>query len=285
MDLDWGPEHDGPIVLVVHGLEGNSRSPYVQGVLRQIHQHEWQGLVMHFRGCSGEPNRLPRSYHSGDTADLAELLIELKKRKPDTSIYAVGFSLGGNALLKYLGESLERSLLSAAVAVCVPMVLSECAERLELGFSRVYQWWLLKSLKNKLRVKFARMPPPINLDDVWGCGTFRGFDDLVTAPLHGFRNADDYYRKVSSRQFLGIITTPTLIVHADDDPFMTTNVMAAPHELSAEVQIETTTGGGHIGFVSGAVPFWPRYWLDQRIAEFLSRHINLSQTGAEAPRI
>ena len=235
---------------------------------------------MHFRGCSGEPNRLPRSYHSGDTADLAALLVTLKQRRPDTPIHAVGYSLGGNALLKYLGEDPTRALVDSAVAVCVPMVLSECAERLEVGFSRVYQWWLLKSLKNKLSVKFAGAQSPINLDEVWGCRTFRVFDDLVTAPLHGFRDADHYYQQVSARRFLGAISTPTLIIHAEDDPFMTTNVLATPHEVSPRVEIETTPGGGHIGFIEGAVPFWPRYWLDERIARFIDES---QQKGAAAP--
>lgn len=117
--------------------------------------------------------------------------------------------------------------------------------KLEVGFSRVYQWWLLKSLKNKLSVKFAGAQSPINLDEVWGCRTFRVFDDLVTAPLHGFRDADHYYQQVSARRFLGAISTPTLIIHAEDDPFMTTNVLATPHEVSPRVEIETTPGGPH----------------------------------------
>ena len=270
VDLDWGPNDSGPIVVVLHGLEGNSRSHYVQGLLAEVHQRGWRSVVMHFRGCSGEPNRLPRSYHSGDTADLSQLIVALKSREPLTPISTVGFSLGGNALLKYLGENPDQGLVDSAVAVCVPMVLAECAARLERGFSRFYQWWLLESLKKKIRDKDSTTTLPINVERVSGCRTFREFDDLVTAPLHGFRDADDYYQRVSARQFLGKIATPTLIIHAQDDPFMSPHVLAAPDEISPRVKIQLTSGGGHIGFVTGAVPLWGKYWLDQRIADAIS---------------
>ena len=275
VDLDWSPGENGPIVVLLHGLEGGSRSHYMQGLLREIHKRGWRGVVMHFRGCSGEPNRLARSYHSGDTADFAELVDILSAREPHTPLLAVGFSLGGNVLLKYLGENPEQRHIASAVAVCVPMVLSECAVRLQRGFSRLYQWRLLVSLKNKIRTKFAAMRSPVTLDGVEQCKTFLDFDDLVTAPLHGFKNADDYYRRVSARQFLARIKTPALIIHAIDDPFMTADVLVSPEEISQHVQIEIACGGGHIGFIEGVVPFWPRYWLDKRIADHFTAQIQL----------
>lgn len=283
IDLDWGLNRSGPIVVVLPGLEGDSRSPYVQGLLSAVEKRGWQGVAMHFRGCSGEPNRLPRSYHSGDSADLAELVDMLKAREPNTPLCAVGFSLGGNVLLKYLGEKRPQVLLDSAVAVCTPMVLSECATRLEHGLSRFYQWWLLHSLKKKIRRKFATIAAPINLERVRRCTTFREFDGEVTAPLHGFRDADDYYQKASARQFLAKITTPTLVIHAQDDPFMSQHVLATPQEVSPQVTIEVSRSGGHIGFVAGTLPFWPRYWLDQRIVECIASSIALP-CASDPPR-
>ena len=271
IDLDWGPNESGPIVVILHGLEGNSHSHYVSGLLAELQKRGWRSVVMHFRGCGGQPNRLPRSYHSGDTGDFRELIKALKFRDPGIPISAVGFSLGGNALLKYLGECPGRALLDSAVAVCVPMVLGECAARLDRGFSKIYQWWLLYSLKRKIREKSTLTPLPIDLYKLWACHTFREFDDLVTAPLHGFHNAQDYYRQVSARQFLASITTPTLIIHAQDDHFMSANVLATPDELSPEVSVEIALGGGHIGFIEGAIPMRAKYWLYRRIVDALKQ--------------
>ena len=273
IDLDWGPNKQGPIIIILHGLEGNSRSHYVSGLLRRIQKLGWRSVVMHFRGCGGQPNRLPRHYHSGDTADLRRLIMELKSREPGVALNAVGFSLGGNVLLKYLGEGTRDGGLDAAVAVCVPMVFGDCAQRLDRGFSKVYQWWLLRCLKKKLNEKASSTIMPIDWNKLSACRTFREFDNLVTAPLHGFRNADDYYQQVSARQFLASITTPTLIIHAQDDPFMSADVLPSPAELSSAVMVETSSGGGHIGFVEGLVPLRPKYWLEHRIVDALEQFI------------
>jgi len=287
VDLDWVDDGwiDGqlghrqeslrarPRVLCLHGLEGSSRSPYLLGMLAALARRGWRGVALNFRGCSGESNRLERSYHSGETGDLDAVVRTLRARAPASPLAVVGFSLGGNVLLKWLGERGSGSGLAAAVAVSAPMVLEACAQRLERGLSRFYQWWLLRALRAKLRDKFRAMPAPVPLDRLASLRTFRAFDDAITAPLHGFVDSSDYYRRASSRPYLARIRTPTLIVHARDDPFMNEAVVPAPEELSPAVTLELTPHGGHIGFVSGSVPGRPRYWLETRISAFLARHL------------
>lgn len=269
LDLDWSPGERGPLVVVFHGLEGSSRSGYARGLLRAVHARGWRGVVMHFRGCSGAPNRLARSYHSGDTADIAYFLGHLRRRFPDAAIAAVGYSLGGNALLKYLGEVGANAVPCCAVAVSVPFDLDTCARTLERGTARLYQWWLLRRLLAKTRAKHRAGLLGPQFADVHRWRTFRRFDDRVTAPVHGFEGVDDYYRRSSSRQFLTGIAIPTLVVHARDDPLMTPAVLPGPAELSPQVRLEVSTGGGHVGFVHGAHPLAPRYWLEERIPAFI----------------
>ncbi|NIR32100.1 MAG: hydrolase [Gammaproteobacteria bacterium] len=272
IDLDWTLRGGDPVAVILHGLEGSIESPYARGTLDALARRGWRAVLMHFRGCSGEPNRLDRGYHSGDTADLQHVVALLRAREPRTPFAAVGFSLGGNVLLKWLGEQGTRAPLCAAVAVSVPFLLARVAQRLEHGFSRVYQWWLLRSMHDGLRRKFARRPPPFDLAALRTWRTFRSFDDHVTAPLHGFADAEDYYRRASSRPFLRDIRVPTLILHARDDPFMDPEVIPTPEELSPSTTLELSEQGGHVGFVDGATPLTPRYWLDERIPAFLGLH-------------
>jgi hypothetical protein len=273
IDLDWTENGSGPIVIVLHGLEGSSDSPYARGLLRAIERRGWRGVVMHFRGCSGEPNRLPRSYHSGDTGDLAFLVTTLRRREPRAPLATVGFSLGGNVLLKWLGKAGSVAPLHAAVAVSVPFVLHGAAERLQQGFSRVYQWQLLRSLRHTVDAKRRHMELPLKSRDLSALKNFRDFDEHITAPLHGFDSADHYYTVSSSRQYLGGITVPTLLLHARDDPFMTESAIPRPDELSESVTLELTPHGGHVGFVTGIWPWRPRYWLDERIPAYLARYL------------
>lgn len=270
VDLDWTLGSSGPIIVLLHGLEGSSASPYIRGMLQTIERRGWRGVLMHFRGCSGEPNRLPRSYHSGDTADFQSLVSALRLREASVPLAAVGFSLGGNVLLKSLGEQGDASLIDTAVAVSVPMRLGECADRLEWGFSRLYQWRLLRDMRAKQRRKFRDCSAPIDLSGLSTWTTFRHFDHHVTAPLHGFAGVVDYYAKSSSRQFLPGIRTPTLILHARDDPFMTPAVLPEERELSDTTRLEISERGGHVGFVGGKLPARPVYWLEERVPEFLS---------------
>lgn len=265
VDLAHGGPQAGPLLLMFHGLEGSLNSHYARPWMQTFHQAGWRTLFMHFRNCSGEPNRLPRSYHSGDTGDIAFLIDTIRAREPATPLAALGVSLGGNALLKYLGERGPETPLGMAIAVSAPFRLDLAAERMEHGLSRLYQWHLLRHLRRHAREKFALMPAPIDLSALDAMTSFRLFDDQVTAPLHGFAGVDDYYARSSSRQYLKHIRVPTLILHAEDDPFMTPEAIPTEPELSDAVTLELSPHGGHVGFVAGPT----QYWADQRIAEFL----------------
>jgi predicted alpha/beta-fold hydrolase len=269
IDIDWTARDTGPIVLLLHGLQGSSRSHYARSLARSFDRAGWRTAVVHFRGCSGEPNRLARSYHSGETGDIAYLAGMLRERHPDVPFAAVGVSLGGNVLLKWLGETGAANPLSAAVAISVPFLLNRAADRLETGFARLYQWELLYSLRRALKIKRRRVDLPLTIGKLSRLKTMRDFDDHVTAPLHGFRDSAHYYTESSSRQYLRDIRVPTLLIQARDDPFMTPDVIPAPHELSASVRLEAYPHGGHVGFVGGTWPWRPFYWLEERVPAFL----------------
>ena len=268
LDLDWNDVDSDALILVLHGLEGSARSHYAGGILCALGQAGLSSVLMNFRGCSGEPNRLTRSYHSGDTGDLAYVVQRLRARTADAALGIVGYSLGGNILLKWLGEKAEHAGVDAAVAVSVPFNLSLCADRLNRGLSRVYQWYLLQKLKRSLQRKLAAMSLPIDVHDPRSLGSLREFDERVTAPLHGFAGAEDYYARASCGPWLRSITVPTLILHAIDDPFMTPAVIPRSDELSPRVQLELSACGGHVGFVSGRLPWAPIYWLEARICRY-----------------
>jgi predicted alpha/beta-fold hydrolase len=273
LDLDWTPRAHGPVVLVLHGLEGSSDSPYARGMLEAAHARGWRAAVMHFRGCSGEPNRLPRTYHSGDTGDVAEVIGRLRARGAVPALAAVGYSLGGNVLLKWLGERGAHACVDAAVAISVPYTLSMAADRLAMGFSRVYQRRLIADLRSKLHRKFSGVSSPIDLERADASRDFWEFDDAVTAPLHGFTDVHDYYTRSSSRQYLRNIDVPTLILHAEDDPFMLPQVLPSRDELSPSIRLEVSARGGHVGFIHGSLPWRPRYWLEERIPAFLETYL------------
>ena len=271
IDLDSTTRCEGPRLLILHGLEGCGRSHYVRGLLAAMHQAGWRATVMHFRGCSGEPNRLPRTYHSGETGDLTRVVRELRRREAHATLCVAGYSLGGNVVLKWLGERGGEAEVDAAVAVSVPFLLDVAAVRLSHGLSRVYQWYLLRLLRRKLRAKFRGWErPPVDVSGYRTWRTMRAFDDAVTAPLHGFEDALAYYRRSSARQYLGAIARPTLILHARDDPFMNEAVIPEVRELSASTTLELSERGGHVGFVGGETPAGAEYWLERRIPGFLN---------------
>jgi predicted alpha/beta-fold hydrolase len=277
LDLSWLPESDqadnAPLVVVLHGLAGSLESKYARGLLRQVAAHGGRGLLMHFRGAS-RPNRLERSYHSGETGDLRFLLKTLQARYPHAPLAAVGYSLGANVLLKYLGEQGATSPLSCAAAVSVPFQLEICARAIQRGFARIYQAHLLKGMRAVVAAKTRAGAIQHPLPDLDRLHDFPSFDDAVTAPLNGFADAQDYYTRASCRPFLGAIRTPTLILHAQDDPFMTPKVIPAPEELSAAIRMELSSHGGHVGFVAAGRPYGaPLYWLEQRIPAYLGRHL------------
>jgi len=272
VDLDWTHGERGPVVLILHGLEGSSASPYARGMLSAANARGWRAAVMHFRGCSGEPNRLPRTYHSGDTGDLQAVVDTLVARS-DAPTAIVGYSLGANVLLKWLGERGGDAPIAAAVAVSAPYTLALAAERLASGLSRVYQRRLIGELRAKLERKFATGTSPVDLSAARASRNFFEFDDCVTAPLHGFAGVDDYYTRSSSRQYLHRIRTPTLIIHAADDPFMKPQVLPSAEELSPSIRFEVSAHGGHVGFVHGRLPWRPRYWLEERVPAFLESYL------------
>lgn len=283
LDLCWTANTQGPIVLVLHGLEGSVQSRYAMGMLKAIHDSGWRGVLMHFRGCSGEHNRLDRGYHSGETGDLAFIVDLLCTRHPRSPIAAVGFSLGGNVLLKWLGEQGHASVLCAASAISVPFLLGDCADRLERGFSRVYQWWLIRAMRLKVAAKFGGRRAPIDLTQLRQWNTFRRFDDRVTAPLHGFADVTDYYGRSSSHAFLASVRVPTLILHARDDPFMTEKVIPNPDETAPAISLEVYEQGGHVGFVDGPWPWKARYWLEERVPRFMAEQFDLNSPHRSDP--
>ncbi|WP_457669922.1 hydrolase [Thiolapillus sp.] len=269
LDLSWCGGAGRPIVLLLHGLEGSLHSHYAKPLLKLLSESGYLACMLHFRGCSGEPNRLPRSYHSGDSAELQTIIEYIENSRQQTVFGMIGFSLGGNVLLKWLGEQGAEAAVERAMAVSVPFLLNEAADRLNQGFSRLYQRHLLNSLKEKYREKFSRIPSPLQVD-LNQIRTFRQFDEQITAPLHGFSGADDYYRRCSSRQFLPAIRTPTLILHDRHDPFMWASTPPEENELPPEVTLELPNGGGHGGFAYGVTPSVTRYWTDKRLLEWLN---------------
>ncbi|WP_041071085.1 hydrolase [Thiolapillus brandeum] len=268
LDLSWNGNPTAPIVLLLHGLEGNLHSHYARPLLKRLAEAGYLACMLHFRGCSGEPNRLPRSYHSGDTADLQTVIRHIRDSRGRPVHAIIGFSLGGNVLLKWLGEQGADAGITRAMAVSVPFLLDQAADRLNQGFSRVYQKHLLNSMKRKYREKFSRMPSPLNID-LNQINSFREYDEQITAPLHGFAGADDYYQRCSCRQFIPGIRIPTLILHDRHDPFMWPQTVPGDQELPENVVLELTRGGGHAGFVCNTTLPHGAYWTDRRLLEWL----------------
>nr|UXE46165.1 hypothetical protein Hi04_10k_c5801_00023 [uncultured bacterium] len=273
LDADWimadGLPVGRPIVVLLHGLTGSIESKYIRGLLCSVRECGWRGVLMHFRGASGEPNRLARGYHSGETGDIDYFVRLLKEREPSTPIATVGFSLGGNVLLKWLGEQKERAPVVTGVAVSVPFDLRICAASIRQGFSRLYQFRLIRNMRRHAEAKFSRMPAPFELPNLHKLKDFFDFDEAMTAPLHGFKDVDDYYDRSSSRQFLRHIGVPTLVIHSVDDPFMSPEVVPTEAELSPLVTLELSKAGGHVAFVAADYRGRAKYWLESRIPAHL----------------
>ncbi|WP_333874642.1 hydrolase [Methylobacter sp.] len=283
IDIDYCGYGNRPLIMLIHGLTGSSQSEYIKGLQSTLLKQGFRSAAINFRGCSGQSNNRARSYHSGETEDIHFLYQTLRQREPETPIAVVGFSLGGNVVLKWLGEHGDRLKLFAAVAVSVPLQLDICATKLDNGFAKCYRGNLLKDLKVYMHVKLQHLEnigqseeaAKIKaLGDLSAINSFWQYDDRVVAKLHGFNDVHDYYRRSSSRQYLKSISVPTLLIQAVDDPFMTTEVLPGPNEISPYVHLELTKHGGHVGFISGLIPFKPEYWLEQRIPEFLMGHIS-----------
>ncbi|MCY1399394.1 alpha/beta hydrolase fold protein [compost metagenome] len=283
IDLDWHGPHEAraPLVLALHGLTGSSSSHYILGLQQSLAARGWASVALNWRGCSGEPNHLPRGYHSGVSDDLALVIEHLRAQRPLAPLYAVGYSLGGNVLLKYLGETGSDCPLRGGAAVSVPFRLDQCADRIGIGFSRVYQAHFMRELVAYVKTKqqafiqrgsYEHLASLERLGTLDGMRTFWDFDGRVTAPLHGFADAHDYYRRASSRYYLGGIRVPTLIIHSSDDPFIDAHSVPSPDELTATTELELLGQGGHVGFIGGA-PHQPDYYLERRIPDWLvQRH-------------
>lgn len=269
-----------PTCILFHGLAGSYESPYIKGAMLELTKAGFNTVLMHFRGCSGVENSLERSYHSGDTQDAKEYLQSLKERYPNSKLYGVGYSLGANMLLKLLGEMQHNSLLEKAVSVSAPMLLDICAQRINRGFSRYYQYRLIQELRETLRKKYDKFDMQKRLglkrEDIKNLKTFWEFDDAYTSKIHGFESAKEYYDKCSSRQFLKEIQTPTLIIHAKDDPFMNQEILPVKEEISEKVEMEISQHGGHVGFIGGTL-FKPEFWLEKRIVEFFNSYSDLKK--------
>lgn len=282
IDVDFCGTGSQPLVILLHGLTGSSQSGYIKGLQAALYKQGFRSVAINFRGCSGQSNNRARCYHSGETQDIHFLYRTLRQREPETPIAAVGFSLGGNVLLKWLGEQGQNLNLFAAVAVSVPLVLGLCATKLDYGFSKLYRSNLLNELRVYMHNKLQHLESIGHFDDankikelgdLSTINSFWQYDDRVVAKLHGFKDVYDYYDRSSSRQYLKSVSVPTLLIQALDDPFMTPEVLPNRDELSPHVQIECTHRGGHVGFLSGNIPFRPKFWLEQRIPEFFLQHV------------
>ncbi|PMR75638.1 hydrolase [Billgrantia endophytica] len=271
VELNWAKpvteDPLAPIFVLFHGLEGSFDSPYARWLLAAAMGLGWRAVLMHFRGCGAYPNRLPRAYHSGDTADAYWLFGHLSHRFPQALKVAAGVSLGGNMLLKLVAEQGGDGLdLAGAIIVSAPLDLAASADTLHRGFSRLYESHLLRALKRKVRTKLEQgaLPLPLDLNGLAELDSLRAYDDAVTAPLHGFDGAEDYYQRASAGPLLGAIELPTLILHADDDPFMPASLYENLPAPSDAVRLEIARHGGHVGFME---------WRNGRLRPWLARRL------------
>lgn len=270
LDVDFLPDQPGqPLVILFHGLEGSSRSHYARSLMHEVAERGWNGAVAHFRGCSGEPNRLPRAYHSGDANEIDWILRRFARKYPDVPRYAAGVSLGGNALLCWLGTRRHHAaeLLTRAAAVSPPVDLAASGHHLGMGFNRIYTRYFLSTMQQRAREKAAQFPGRFDAGRAARARTLAQFDDAFTAPLHGFRGFEDYWKRASARQYLRHIALPTLLLHALNDPFMPVAALPDRAEISKHVRLDFPKEGGHVGFVTG--PFPGRLdWMPKRLLRY-----------------
>lgn len=273
IDVDLLPIQPGkPLVLMFHGLEGSSRSHYTRALLRELKRRGLNGAVPHFRGCSGEPNRKLRAYHSGDAAEIDWILRRFAERFPGVPRYASGVSLGGNALLVWLGQqgSDARKLLTAAAAISAPHDLTACGHHLARGLNRIYSLNFLATLKRSALTKLVRFPGSYDAKRLRAARNLYEFDEIVTAPLHGFASAEDYWRRASAKPWLKQIEIPTLVLNARNDPFLPAQAFPSEKDISAAVTLELPQEGGHAGFVGGSFP-GHLDWLPRRLLHFFDQ--------------
>ena len=283
-------DRGSPRLLLLHGLEGTVRSHYAQGLLNEAARRGWAADLLIFRSCGSELNRTRRFYHSGETSDLAFVLDRIVTEYPESKLAIAGVSLGGNVLLRFLGErgtDLPRQLIAAA-AISVPFDLLRSSRRINRGFSRVYQRYFLDSLRRKASEKQRRFPDLAAPDAIAGLRTLEEFDDLITGPLHGYRDAEDYYRRASSLPVLDRIGLNTLLLSAADDPMLPREVLddvRAVARHNPKLRIEFVDRGGHAGFIAGSSPWRPFYYAEYRVGEFFAGQFEGSGVPEPRPRV
>ncbi len=272
IDVDHldGPA-ESPLLVLFHGLEGSARSHYAISTALACQQAGWRLALPHFRGCSGELNRLPRGYHSGDAEEIDWMLRRLWHANGERRIHATGISLGGNALLKWAGEQGERAAecVTGIAAICAPLDLAACGHGLARGFNRIYTRHFLHTLKRNAAARLRRYPGLFDEARMRHAANLYEFDDVVTAPLHGFAGADDYWLRASAKPWLKSIAVPTVAVNPKNDPFLPASHLPGPDDISPSVRLEQPASGGHLGFVSGAFP-GHLDWLPQRLFHFFN---------------
>jgi predicted alpha/beta-fold hydrolase len=268
LDLDWRRRDAGRVAILCHGLEGNSNQTYIRGMAAALAKAGWDSLAWNFRGCSGEPNHLPRAYHSGETDDLRAVVT--RAAAGYASIALIGFSLGGNVVLKYLGEAPPHAAVRAGIAICAPIDLGACARKLDQRTSnRIYLRRFIVSLVDKIEAKAALFPDIVDAAGARTMRTFQQFDDRYTGPMHGFRDAVDYWMQASSRQFLHQISVPTLLLQPRNDPFLAPEAYPWPEaEANPHLFLEAPDSGGHVGFLDLRHGLQP--WSERRCIEFLT---------------
>lgn len=286
-ELAWTelPDNNNPktIVVLLHGLAGCQHSHYVTSTFKALKKNNCIGVLMHFRGCNGKPNRQLNSYHSGDIRDIGYFTEHLRKNYPNHKLALVGFSLGGNVVTRYLATTPNNPYLAACV-ICAPLDLAACSDKLNNGLSKIYQHYLLALLKKTTLEKLKILPSELTFTNnknpqnilpskVKALTTIRALDNYITAPLNGFNSADDYYKKMSGKYCLPHIKQPCLILHSKDDPFMEHQKNIELDSLPDTMRFEISQYGGHVGFISGHNPFKPVFWLETRITEFLNPFI------------
>ena len=271
-----GPKNS-PIIVLFHGLEGGSQSHYARSLMAEIRRRDWRGIVPHFRGCGGVPNRLPRAYHSGDIVEIEWMLRRALSIANGAPLFAVGVSLGGNALLKWAGErgSQAGAIVQAIVAVSVPYELAATGDHLARGLNRIYTWNFLRTLKAHSRAKLSRFPGIFDQAAMARARNMREFDDAVTAPLHGFKNVDDYWTRASSKPALRHIRVPTRLIHARNDPFTPKHILPTADDLSDQISLDFSNSGGHAGFVTGQFPGRMEI-LPRKIMHFFEQQMTLA---------
>lgn len=272
IDLDYvdATPPKTPLVVLFHGLEGSSESHYARTLMSEVKQWAWAGVVVHFRGCSGELNKAPRFYHSGDSDEINWVLRRIHQQHPQRMLLVCGVSLGGNALLRWLGESQHQAdFVQAAVAISAPLDLTEGGFALGKGFNRVYTSVFLSTLKTKCKNKLMQYPGLFDQKKMLTARNLYEFDNVVTAPLHGYQNTEDYWHRASAKHILNDITLPTLVLNARNDPFLPGKYL--PQSASECVKLEYPSFGGHVGFAGGWLA--DNKWLPKRILHFFNQHL------------